>query len=107
MHWLDLFGWTLLSLAICTVFDMGAKFRIENAYINPKAPLNPTFFSGVTSRHLPLAGIGVVMPYIVRNHIREIAPSVVIAGCLLLAYGILLGRDVFTNIRRAVKAALN
>ena len=102
-EWLEICGWTILSLVICMVFDMGAKFRIENAYINPGAPLKPTFFSGFTGRHVPLAGIGLVMPYIVRNHIREIAPTVVLAGCLLLIYGILLGRDVFRNIQRAIK----
>jgi hypothetical protein len=43
-EWLEICGWTALSLAICMIFDMGAKFRIENAYINPRAPLKPTFF---------------------------------------------------------------
>ena len=104
-QWLEIVGWTAVSLAICMVVDMGAKFRIENAYINPRAPLNPTLFSGFTGRHVPLAGIGLIMPYVVRNHVREVSPSVVLAGCLLLTYGILLGRDVFRNIRRAVQAA--
>ena len=45
-EWLEICGWTISSLTICMVFDMGAKFRIENAYINPQAPLEPTFFFG-------------------------------------------------------------
>ena len=105
-EWLDICGWTFLSLVVCMVFDMGAKFRIENAYINPRAPLTPTFFSGFTGRHVPLAGIGIVMPYIVRNHIRGISPSVVLVLCLLLTYGILLGRDVFRNIQRATASPM-
>lgn len=103
-EWLEISGWTILALVICMVFDMGAKFRIENAYINPRAPLKPAFFSGFTARHVPLAGIGLTMPYILRNHIREISPSVVLVGCLLLVYGVLLCRDVFRNIRGAIKA---
>ena len=43
-EWLEICGWTLLSLAICMIFDLGAKFRIETAYVNPSAPLTPTFF---------------------------------------------------------------
>jgi hypothetical protein len=43
-EWLEICGWTILSLAICMIFDMGAKFGIENAYINPRAPLKSTFF---------------------------------------------------------------
>ncbi len=104
-EWLEICGWTILSLTICMVFDMGAKFRIENAYINPQAPLEPTFFSGFTGRHLALAGIGLLTPYILRHHIREISPSVVLTGGLLLIYGALLCRDVFRNIRKAIKAA--
>ena len=42
--WLEICGWTILSLAICMIFDLGAKFRIENAYVNPSAPFKPTFF---------------------------------------------------------------
>ncbi len=104
-EWLEICGWTILSLVVCMVFDMGAKFRIENAYINPRAPLKPTLFSGFTARHAALAAIGLVMPYILRNHIREISPAVVLVGCLMLVYGSLLCRDVFRNIRQAIKAA--
>jgi|SRR5580698_9802091 hypothetical protein len=43
-EWLEICGWTILSLAICMIFDLGAKFRIETAYVNPSAPLTPTFF---------------------------------------------------------------
>ncbi len=104
-EWLEICGWTILSLVICMLFDMGAKFRIENAYINPRAPLEPTFFSGLTGRHVPLAGIGLVMPHIVRNHVSEISPSIVLLGCFLMAYGVLLTRDVYRNIKRAIEAA--
>jgi hypothetical protein len=104
-EWLEICGWTLLSLAICMIFDLGAKFRIETAYVNPSAPLTPTFFSGFSGRHVALAGIGLMMPYILRNHIREISPSFVLVGCLLLIYATLLCRDVARNIRQAIKAA--
>jgi hypothetical protein len=104
-EWLEIGGWTILSLVICAVFDMGAKFRIENSYTNPRAPLEPTFFSGFTARHIPLIGFGLVMPYNLRNHIREISPSVVLVGVFLLTYGILLGRDVLRRVRQALEAA--
>ena len=104
-EWLEICGWTILSFAICMIFDMGAKFRIENAYVNPSAPLKPTFFSGFSGRHVALAGIGLMMPYIMRNHIREISFSVVLVGCLLLIYATLLCRDVARNIRQVIKAA--
>ena len=104
-EWLEICGWTILSLAICMIFDLGAKFRIENAYINPRAPIKPTFFSGFSGRHVALAGIGLMMPYMMMNHIREISFSLVLVGCLLLIYATLLCRDVARNIRQAIKAA--
>ena len=46
-----------------------------------------------------------MMPYMMRNHIREISFSLVLVGCLLLIYATLLCRDVARNIRQAIKAA--
>jgi hypothetical protein len=45
------------------------------------------------------------MPYILKNHIREISLSVVLVSCLSMIYETLLFRDVVRNIRQAIKAA--
>jgi len=101
--WLELVGWTAITLLVGMLFDMGMKYRLQLTYSashKGSSEWTPRFATTLSVRHLFVLLMAFFIQYIHRIQKIDQSTGLIVLAVLFLIYGAFLLRDSIRDLRR-------